>query len=381
MAQFGIEHEVAFLRPDGSFADWTTTRFEEFAAIVQHLPRYESDYPMLRIGDLGIKEKRWYIEGYERYDNSGQYLTTAPKGIEVRTTIQPSIAAAVAELSTSFAQLRQHALAAGFEPVWISLNPFQTRFQPEPPLCPWEQARRASSPEKQTAEIPMLTYGPDLNLSFPEFTPERCLDAGRKLTYYSPWIVPFSFSSPFSEGQRWPGYSRRTFLRTGARPAALVFLADRAHLVPSQPSLTKPARIPAEDGRIEFKACDSCADFRLYGALLALVKGVVLSDRLSGRALTPDRTLHQHVARVGFDDPTVCQQAAQVLAAAAEALADDPDRAWLQPLHDLLARRQTPAHALIAAYEQSGSIAAALRGSYLRGGEFAAAVGDRPARW
>lgn len=37
------------------------------------------------------------------------------------------------------------------------------------------------------------------------------------------------------------------------------------------PSLTKPARLPAEVGRIEFKACDSCDDFALYAALLALL--------------------------------------------------------------------------------------------------------------
>ncbi|GIW06544.1 MAG: hypothetical protein KatS3mg060_1349 [Dehalococcoidia bacterium] len=331
MVRFGIEHEVAFLCADGRFADWTTIRFADLDALIRPLPRFDSDYPMLRIGDLGIKEKRWYIEGYERYDDEGRYLETAPKGIEIRTTIAPSIAAAIEELSTSFDVLAREAAAVGLEPVWIALNPVRERFVPVPPLRAWEEARRASSPEKRTAEIPMLTYGPDLNLSVEGMSSEACIDAGMKLTYYSPYIVPFSFSSPFYLGRRWLGYSKRTDLRTGERPAAMVFLADHSKLMTSRPSLTKPARVPAEDGRIEFKAFDSLADFRLYGSLLALLKGVVLDQTLPGRARVPDRTLHQRVARLAFDDEEIVAGAAAVLEAASRALASDPDRDRLGP--------------------------------------------------
>jgi hypothetical protein len=364
--RFGIEHEVAFLRADGRFVDWSTTTFEELDAIVRQLPRYESDYPMLRVGDLGVKEKRWYIEGYERYDDEGRYLNTAPKGIEIRTTIASSIHAAVDELTASFAALARLATATGFEPVWVSFNPFQERFVPEPPLRPWEQARRASSPEKRTAEIPMLTYGPDLNLSVEGLPADGCIDATMKLTYYSPYLVPFSFSSPFAAGRRWPGYSKRTALRTGARPAAMVFLADRSKLIPSHPSLTKPARIEAEDGRIEFKAFDSLADFRLYGSLLALLKGLVLDDRLPGRALVPDGALHQRSATCGFDDDEIARGASDALAAASRALDADPDRQRLDPLYALLERRRTPAHWLIEQFECTGSVTSSLRGSYAR---------------
>ena len=69
--------------------------------------------------------------------------------------------------------------------------------------------------------------------------------------------MPLSFSSPFRDGAPWGGLSARTHLRTGARPAVLVFLGPGAPQVASDPSLTQPARLPAEVGRLEFKAFDA----------------------------------------------------------------------------------------------------------------------------
>src|SRR5688500_10027106 len=134
MFRYGIEHEVAFLRPDGRFADFTNTTFDELNAIVDALPLYEHDYPDLRIGDLRIKLKRWYIEGFERYDDSGSFTYCEPKGIEIRTSIQDSIAGAVLELTASFQQLETEALNFGFTPAWISYNPASAPFTPTPAL-------------------------------------------------------------------------------------------------------------------------------------------------------------------------------------------------------------------------------------------------------
>ena len=77
--RFGIEHEVAFLRADGQFADFENTTFAEFDAIVAKLPHYEQDYPQLRVGDAGIKLKRWYIEGFERFSETGEVTDCPPK--------------------------------------------------------------------------------------------------------------------------------------------------------------------------------------------------------------------------------------------------------------------------------------------------------------
>jgi len=357
---FGIEHEIAFLNSDGVFADFSNTPFGAFDAIIARLPLYDTDYPQLRVGDAGIKVKRWYIEGYERFADDGTVLDCPPKGIEIRTTIHDSIAGAVDELTKSFALLKEETAADGFAPVWVSFNPFHTDFIPDPPLTPYEQQRRHGSPEMETAEIPMLTYGPDLSISVSGMEDVTLIDLGRKLTFYSPAIIPFSFSSAFYDGRLWDGYSVRTFRRTGPRPAVMVFLHDPANMIHSAPSLTQTARVPAEAGRVEFKAFDSCRDFGLYGALLALLKGLTLDESLPGRAPTPDAAAHQRSARLGFDAPDIAETAAQVLAAARIALGDDPDARWLDRLDAMLARRHTPAHDQLRIYHETGSVPASL---------------------
>ena len=358
--QFGIEHEVAFLKNDGQFADFSNTRFAEFDTIVAALPEYASDYPQLRIGDAGIKRKRWYIEGFERFDGHGQLTACAPKGIEIRTTIQPTIEGAIGELQMSFQQLCSTAATWGFTPVLTSFNPHHKRFEPNPPLNAYEFRRRQASAEKQTAHIPMLTYGPDLNFSIPGLTPAAVIDIGQKLTHYSPYILPFSYSSPFYGGQVWSGLSVRTFIRTGARPATMVFV-DPEHLLTSTPSLTKPTRLPAETGRIEFKAFDSCGDFRLYGALLALLKGLTLDTTLPSRALVPDAALHQQSARCGFRDEAILAGAQAVMTAVNQALAGDRDARLLTPLHSLLSQRLSPADKMIQRFQETNCLVSAMQ--------------------
>jgi hypothetical protein len=332
--RFGIEHEVAFERSPGVFADFTNTTYAEFADIIAILPEYDQDRQQLRLGDAGIRRKRWYVEGTERFDESGQVLACIPKGIEIRTPIHDSIAAVIESLQTSFNLLQQAALAHGFTPILTSFNPHQTQFIPDPPLNQGELHRLNASPEDRTEHLAMLTYGPDLNLSVVDASMADVIDWGRKLTYYSPDILPLSYGTSIYEGQPWPGQSVRTFYRTGLRPAVLVFVANPQDLLESDPTLTKRAQISAEVGRLEFKAFDSCS-FDRYASLLALLKGLILDQTLLGRATTPDRHQHQHSARYGFDDGEIRDRANAILAAADWALKGDPDRQYLQMLHDI----------------------------------------------
>lgn len=369
MFQFGIEHEVAFLSSEANnaksqFADFISAKFTDFDQIVAELPIFNEDYPTLRVGDAGIKKKRWYIEGFERFQDSEQVIECVPKGIEIRTSVHDSIYGAIQELTESFNLLTQTASQYGFKPVLISFNPYHTEFIPNPPLNQYEIQRRQGSPEKQTANIPMLTYGPDLNVSMQGMTTEKLIDVGKKLTYYSPYIVPFSFSSPFFQGQLWSGLSVRTFLRTGKRPATMVFVENSEDLIPSFPSLTKIARLPAEVGRIEFKACDSCDNFAIYAGLLALLKGLILDNSLEGRSLIPNAEQHQLSAQKGFDSEEIFTGSTQILQAASTALANDPDAELLTPLTTLLDSKQTPAHQIIRNFQQTGNIEATLDLSY-----------------
>jgi hypothetical protein len=228
----------------------------------------------------------------------------------------------------------------------------------------------AASPEERTAHLHMVTWGPDLNLSFPEAgsDPAVLADAAAKLTYYSPYLVPWSFSSPFRDGRPWGGLSARTSRRTGARPAALAYLEPGAALLPSDPSLVRHAGIPGEIGRIEFKAFDAVAAVPeeepadgggpgLLGALLSLLTGVLRDTTLTGRRRTPDAALHRTSALHGWSDPAIRAGSLATLSAAAAALKDEPGhRERLELLSERLRRRQTPADRMLARYREGGGI-------------------------
>ncbi len=323
--RYGIEHEVAFCHADGRFADFTNTCFEDFQQIIDLLPEYPNDNQYLRFGDAGIRRKRWYIEGYERFDETGKLLTCVPKGIEIRTTIHDSIAGVINELQTSYQLLIETAATFGYTPIVVSHNPNHKHFTPNPPLNAFELAQQqAECPEeRETADLPMVTYGPDISLSQVGMNSAQLLDVAKKLTFYSPFIVPFSFTAlP----------SLRTYQRTGARPAVLAFVPDPAYVLDTNPTLTKTPRHPAENGRIEFKAFDTCADLSHYAALCALLKGLIIDQTLNGRADHPSIDLHQLAATRAWQEPFMADIARSCLHAAQQALQGDADQALLSDL-------------------------------------------------
>ncbi|MDR1775336.1 MAG: glutamate--cysteine ligase [Actinomycetes bacterium] len=356
--RFGIEHEYGIIDAEGRWRDFTNATFEEYTRVIDALPLIASDAQTLRTGDLGIKAKRWYIEGFERFSDTGEYLRTIPKGFEIRTPICASLDAAVDTLIADFARWQTAAAPYGYHAARCSLNPLQTEYVCDPPLNDWEIVDRAT-PEEQTAHIHMLTYGPDVSFSHPDCDLDACYDIACKLTYYSPWIVPFSFTSPFYGGSLWGGYSRRTYYRTGPRPSVLMFTDRTDRIIPSFPTLMDTARIPAEAGRIEFKAFDCPRQLDAFRALGALLLGVVLDDSLNGRATVPHAATHRLAAEYAFDDPDIREGAATVLAAARAAL----PLGWareLDPLDDMLAQRRTPAHDMIRIYRETGDILSAI---------------------
>lgn len=370
-ARYGIEHELALLRPDGALADFTSLTHGEVAAIVDELPDLPGDQADLRIGDAGIRRKRWYAEGYERLDERGELARFEPKGIEIRTLVHDSAGAAEAALAADAAALAEVAARHALRPVAIGHHPVRSSYRLDPPPNAHERAVMASSPEERTAPLHMVTWGPDLNLSFPESgtDPEVLADAAAKLTYYSPYLVPWSFSSPFLDGRPWGGLSARTARRTGARPAALAYLEPGAELLPTDPSLVRHAGIPGEVGRIEFKAFDAVAVLPgeepadgcgtgLPGALLGLLTGLLRDTTLTGRRHTPDAEAHRRSARRGWSDPAIRAGSHVVLEAAESALRHEPDhRDGLASLRERLERRETPADRMLGRYRSGGGIA------------------------
>jgi hypothetical protein len=357
--KWGIEHEFPVTNHSGEFCDFTNTTFEDFNQLIAVMPTYASDYPGLRVGDLGIKSKRWYIEGFERFSETGEYLHTDIKGFEIRTPICHSLEEAVETLKIDFALWEEKAKPLGFSAASVAHNPFQVEFIPTPPLNSWEVTHR-QTPEERTAFIHMLTAGPDMSFSHPDLTTEKTIDIAKKLTFYSPYIVPFSYSSPFYQGDLWDGLSRRTYYRTGRRPAVMVFVEKDEALIKSQPTLTDKARLQAEIGRIEFKAFDAIADIDLYRSLGTLLLGITLDDTLEGRAIVPDQALHQLSATHGFYDDAIFAQTKTLLKAAKQALPSDYHDS-LEYLDNMLEGRRVQADRMIDTFKETGSILRAIR--------------------
>ncbi|MFE7202618.1 glutamate-cysteine ligase family protein [Pseudonocardia alni] len=369
-ARYGLEHELALLRGDGTLADHRSLTHAQVAAVVDELPELPGNQSDLRIGDAGIRRKRWYAEGYERLDDDGELLRFEPKGIEIRTCVHDSVEAAVDALVADAVTLAGVAARHGLHPVAFGHHPQLSAYRLDPPPNAHERALMAASPEERTSHLHMVTWGPDLNLSFPESgtDPGVLTDAAAKLTFYSPYLVPWSFSSPFRDGRPWGGLSARTARRTGARPAALAYLPPGAPLPVTDPSLARHAGIPGEVGRIEFKAFDAVpvvageepADgvgTDLPAALLSLLTGLLRDDTLPGRRRTPDAAAHRRSALRGWSDPAVRAGSQAVLDAATTALAgDDAHRARLATLARRLARRETPADRMLARHRAGGGI-------------------------
>src|SRR3954447_9402323 len=170
------------LHADGGFADFTDVTFERLQSVGDELPEDPADYPQLRIGDQGIKRKRWYVEGYERFDERGRLVRCDPKGIEVRTRIHDTVAGAADALGVDLARLDEAVARAGLGTTAVAFNPLRSHYRVEPPLNAWEREHRTGSPEERTAHLHMTTYGPDLNLSAPGMGAAELVDVGRKLT-------------------------------------------------------------------------------------------------------------------------------------------------------------------------------------------------------
>jgi hypothetical protein len=336
MFRYGIEYEVAFSNEKGDFADFTNTSFSDFQAIIDLLPLDQSKKNDLNADKYGIKKKQFYVEGMERFDEKGQLTTLIAKGIEIRTHVHKNINDCIQELSENYDLLCTVAKTKGLVPFSTSFNPHHSSFEPNPPLNEYERHYYRLHLVRNTPFIYMLSFGPDLNLSVPSWSPEKVLDFGKKLIFYSPYLIPFSFSPCLYEGKLWQGKSIRTFFRNGDRQAVKIYVESEAKRLDVNPNPIIGARQASEIGRIEFKTFDSCADFALYASFFALLKGLALDHSLKGRAILPSKYLHKVAAKQGFESKRIGSMSEKVLLAAEKALESAEEIALLMPLKEKL---------------------------------------------
>ncbi|GAB3170496.1 hypothetical protein GCM10027059_37070 [Myceligenerans halotolerans] len=350
----GFEFEYVLVDVSQRIRDFTTLDWRSLDAALAGGEGADDD--SLTRGDLGIKSGYWYLEGDERFGPDGTFQDLRVKGVEIRTPIGTNLSGAADRLLHLQGLLEERLAPLGLGLGIVGFHPTLTEYRIEPPLNDWERAMRAEHHEYGHASVSNVSFGPDVNLSFPGLDDAGVVDLTRKLTHYSPYMVPFSFSSPFFDGGPWGGPSRRTYERTWRRVAARCFVERAPDPAVSPVSLYRP-RVPAERGRIEFKAYDAFLSRAHLLAGAALTLGVCLSGELPGRSDVPSRELHQRAATGAFDVPEIADGAARVLEAAGKALAGLPGEAeLLTPFADLLDRRRTPADDLLDAHTRTGQM-------------------------
>ncbi|MDR1163639.1 MAG: glutamate--cysteine ligase [Candidatus Accumulibacter sp.] len=370
----GIEFEYLLIDSAGAvpgrIRDFGNLDFAEIDAQLDDRPGL--DDPELAVGDLGIKRGYWYLEGDERFfaaDASEmescrrRFRTLAIKGVEIRTPPADGVRGALDRLRVIEARLAERLHEHGLGLAIVAANPLRADYRFSPPLNAWEIELRRRHRACDAAHISNLTYGPDINLSMPDWTAEQALDATRKLNFYAPYLVPFSFCSPFHAGAHWPGFSWRTFHRAPLRPAVKLFLAgDALATLAAHSRLVHPARLPSENGRIEFKAFDAQPAPENLAACCHLLHGVCLANALHGRGEGCDVEVYRRAARLGFHDAVVHSTSGEVLKRATDALSRAGETEGVEALESLAAihtERRTPADDLLESWRRGGPMYAA----------------------
>jgi hypothetical protein len=374
--RWGLEAEFGLVDRAGALVDFTHPRGPELQQIVDSLPDH-ADEDLTR-GDLAIKWSRWYVEGDERFADDGRFLRCVPKGIEVRTPVADGVTQAVTSLCALTAELASAASSRGLRLTAVGHNPIHSTYAPEPPFNPWERRMREEHAEYAAPEVYMCTYGPDVNLSAPAWTEAEAMAAATRLAQWAPEIVAFSLNAPIVHGLPYGGLSYRTAVRAGRRPNVRLFLPTAASfadqgtpadqgIVADQGTVAdeavcaglvvRPARIPAERGRIEFKALDAFADLGRFAAYAALIGGLATADGAPAPSeietgLDPDPAARLRAAAVdGFADDALVARCQVLLDLAADAWSAAPERGLLESLRADLRLRRVPAHDVLEALD------------------------------
>lgn len=81
MIKIGFEQEFTFRNARGEYLDFTNSDYELFEKIVEGFPVVEGDERIFECKSLETVPRRCYVEGIERYDESGNLLATAPQAL------------------------------------------------------------------------------------------------------------------------------------------------------------------------------------------------------------------------------------------------------------------------------------------------------------
>lgn len=262
-----------------------------------------------------------------------------PKGIEIRTPVCHSLEELFTVFETLYTRVKNSMNSIGLTPIALSHHPIETKFS-------GPQNKRRHDFWLWAMEV-MTTYGPDINISFPQEISDRLFantdDLNLKVNYYAPALAALSVGSPFCAGKPWliknqSGKSFRTFKRSIIAPAIELH--------------------QNENNRIEFKVFEMTNKSQNFYNNFLLVLTLFLDESLKGRASNQERIYDSgNVARFGLEAEDVQNRLQEILEAAPKILKDHGFKfESLQLIHDQLKTKQTPADTMLAIYHQNNSL-------------------------
>ena len=345
MLRIGIEHEFVFADASGRYLDADNTDYSVFSAIVDRFPAFAGDDACFECKSLERYPKRCYVEGFERHDGNGLCVETLPKALEVRTLPHDSVAGLIEEFEASCAAVMRQARSRGLAPLLVSRHPFKTALAFEQRLGAEERAARSEA-ELALARRAMFTHGLHVTVSLEGWSAEAMVGLADKVNYYLPALIPWSFSSPFYAGRLFDGLCSRNYFRAESRRMADVEIRRG---------------VPV----LEFRGFDACGDARLLEALLNLFCGVLLDDKLPGRASRQDPERLKLSSLEGFGNPSLREEGRALLQAARAALADRGGaEESLALLESLLESNDSYAARMKKRYAETGSVMESISGQY-----------------
>lgn len=302
--KIGIEHEFVFKDRNNNFLDLTNSSYKDFQKVVDKFPFYERDLDVLECKSLESKPKRLYVEGFERYDESDMLFETIPKGLEIRTPPYKDIDKLIEDFASSCNIMTEIASSFELSPLLVSFNPF-TCFPKVYELLDHENSNGRNDFDMLIAKNSMLLHAFHINVSVNNNS--NLNDIVEKLNYYLPYIIPFSFSSPFCNGKLFHGLSCRMF-----------------ELVKYRPLVSVRKRVDTDV--VEFRGFDVVGDTQLLKALLSLIKFLVKDNTLMGRDKEKNVDLITLSSLEGFENEKIKYGAFKILNAAINSSEIEPDQ-------------------------------------------------------
>lgn len=336
--KFGLETEfILYSKKEEKFLWGEEINFNFLHDLLMAIPY--SDFPSMTgidQEDAHTKNSPYVIEGYHLKDKAGNITGMIPKGVEIRTPVCLSISECLEVHQKLLNRLLQELSMHDLDLISLSHHPLHDKF--------WgPQCGRRYDFWQWALEV-MTTYGPDINISFPEKVQDNLFnnlqDFEQKINYYAPALVALTLASPFrdqksQEFQSKTILSNRTFKRSTIAPMI-------------EPHLN-------ENGRMEFKWFEMPLSHKEFEAYFLVCLSLVLDDSLKGRATNQERIYHLgQVSINGLEDEYIQGIAHNVLASVREILPDfNFDINAIEILEERLSSKTLPAHELMSIYSQS----------------------------